>query len=245
MLFRSNGVEVKDRINDRTFELTVVVSPGPNFVTPAGQIGIYYDSDEVDFQFSYTDPYEPDNTYVELVNGQLPGGLVLTPTGRLHGYIQPTPDILALAGYDQPTTPYDDDPYDFVAQFLSKDFQFTLRVTNGKKSELRTFSIYVYSRDQMGADDSVLVDNNTFLTSDETRERAPFIVNSEPSNLGIYRSENYFAYQFVAEDYDSNDITYAISVNEGFGLPPGLSLDPISGWYYGYIPDQEIGRAHV
>jgi hypothetical protein len=233
-----NGIEVKDRINDRTFELTVVVSPGPNFVTPAGQIGIYYDSDEVDFQFSYTDPYEPDNTYVELVNGQLPGGLVLTPTGRLHGYIQPTPDILALAGYDQPTTPYDDDPYDFVAQFLSKDFQFTLRVTNGKKSELRTFSIYVYSRDQMGADDSVLVDNNTFLTSDETRERAPFIVNSEPSNLGIYRSENYFAYQFVAEDYDSNDITYAISVNEGFGLPPGLSLDPISGWYYGYIPDQ-------
>lgn len=233
-----NGVEVRDRINDRTFDITVVVSPGPNFITPQGQIGTYYDSDEVDFQFQYNEPYEPDNTYVELVNGQLPGGLTLTPSGRLFGYIQPTPDITALPGYDQPGTPYDDDPYDFLSQFLSKNFEFTLRVTNGKKSQLRTFSIFVYSRDQMSADDNVLVDNNTFITADETQERAPFIVNSEPANLGIYRSENYFAYQFIGEDYDTTDITYAISVNEGFGLPPGLSLDPVSGWYYGYIPDQ-------
>jgi hypothetical protein len=233
-----NGVEVRDRINDRTFNITIVVSPGPNFITPQGQIGTYYDSDEVDFQFQFNEPYELDTTYVELVDGQLPGGLTLTPAGRLVGYIQPTPDITALPGYDQPGTPYDQNPYDFLARFLSKNYQFTLRVTNNKKSQLRTFSIFVYSRDQMSADDNVLVDNNTFITADETRERAPFIKNSEPSNLGIYRSENYFAYQFIGEDYDTTDITYAVSVNEGFGLPPGLGLDPVSGWYYGYIPDQ-------
>jgi hypothetical protein len=233
-----NGLEVRDRINDRTFELTVVVSPGPSFVTPAGSIGTYYDSDEVDFQFQYNEPYEPDKIVIELLTGQLPGGLTLTPEGRLVGYIQPTPDITALPGYDQLGAPYDDDPYDFLAQFLSKNFQFTLRVTNGKKSSLRTFSIFVYSRDQMAADDAALVNNNTFITADETRERAPFIKNSEPSNLGVYRSENYFAYQFIGQDYDTTEITYAISVNEGFGLPPGLVLDPVSGWYYGYIPDQ-------
>jgi hypothetical protein len=233
-----NGVEVRDRIADRTFELTVVVSPGPVFVTPAGLVGTYYDSDEVDFQFEFNEPYEPDNTVVELFNGQLPGGLTLAPTGRLLGYIQPTPDIAALPGYDQPGTPYDGDPYDFLAEFLSKNYQFTLRVTNGKKSSLRTFNIFVYSRDQMTADDAVIIDNNTFITADQTKERAPFIQNFEPSNLGVHRSENYFAYQFIGEDYDTTDITYAISVNEGFGLPPGLTLDPVSGWYYGYIPDQ-------
>ena len=233
-----NGQEVRDRISDRTFELTVVVSPGPNFVTPAGSIGTYYDSDEVDFQFLYNEPYEPDSIAIELVSGQLPGGLTLTTDGRLFGYIQPTPEITNLPGYDQLSQAYDDDPYDFVSRFLSKNYQFTLRVTNGKKSNLRTFDIFVYSRDQMTADDAALIDNNTFITTDETPERAPFIKNSEPSNLGIYRSENYFAYQFIGQDYDDTEITYAISVNQGFGLPPGLTLDPVSGWYYGYIPDQ-------
>lgn len=233
-----NGVEIRDRINDRTFEITVVVSPGPNFVTPAGLIGNYYDSDEVDFQFEFNEPYEPDDTFIELVNGHLPGGLILTPLGRLYGYIQPTPDVTALPGYSQPNDPYDTEPYDFVGQFLSKNFQFTLRVTNGKKSNLRTFSIFVYSRDQMSADDAALIDNNTFITADQTQERAPFISNSQPTDLGVYRSENYFAYQFIGQDYDTSEITYALSVNQGYGLPPGLTLDPISGWYYGYIPDQ-------
>lgn len=233
-----NGVEVKDKFTDRTFELTVVVSPGPNFVTPAGQIGSYYDSQEVDFQFQFTEPYEPDYTYVELVDGQLPGGLTLLPDGYLSGYIQPTPDVTTLPGYAQGGNPYDQKPYDFVSQFLSKNFQFTLRVTNGKKSNLRTFSIYVYSRNQMSADDAALIDNNTFITADQGTERAPFLVNELPSNLGLYRSQNYFAYQFVGEDYDSTDITYAISVNSGFGFAPGLTLDPLTGWYYGYIPDQ-------
>lgn len=223
---------------DRTFELTIVVSPGPNFVTPAGLIGTYYDSDEVDFQFQFTEVLTDDDTVVELVSGQLPGGLTLEPSGLLTGYIQPTPDIDSLPGYAQSGNPYDTTPYDFVSQFLSKNFQFQLRVTNGKKSNLRTFEIFVYSRDQMSADDDVLVDNNTFITASESQERAPFIINESPSNLGIYRSQNYFAYRFIGQDYDSTDIRYAISVNSGFGFAPGLTLDNLTGWYYGYIPDQ-------
>jgi hypothetical protein len=54
------------------------------------------------------------------------------------------------------------------------------------------------------------------------------------------RSDNYFAYQFRANDYDTVDLTYSISVNEGEGLPPGLTLDPTTGWYYGFIPDQGL-----
>jgi hypothetical protein len=90
----------------------------------------------------------------------------------------------------------------------------------------------------MQASDAVLIDNNTFITADETPLQAPFLTNSIPSNLGNFRSSNYFAYQFIGEDYVNQPITYAISVNQGAGLPPGLVLDPTSGWYYGYIPDQ-------
>ena len=225
------------RLADRTFTITIAVIPEPVWVTPAGNVGTYYDSDAVDFQFQFEEVYAPDDTTVTLIAGQLPGGLVLHPSGLLDGYIQPAQDILNLAGYD--LSEQDVDPYDFLSSSISKNYQFTLEVSNGRSSSIRTFEIYVYSRNQMQASDDVLVDNNTFITADETTYQAPFLVNRLPSNLGTaIRSNNYFAYQFIGENYISQPITYAISVNEGAGLPPGLTLDPYSGWYYGYIPDQ-------
>ena len=223
---------------DRTFSLTISVAPGPLWTTPAGPIGTYYDSDQVYFQFRFTESYEPNTTVVDLYAGQLPGGLTLSPDGLLTGYIQPTPDVNAIPGYD--ITAQFVKPYDFISQAQSLNFQFTLRVSDGKKSDLRTFTVFVYSRDQMQASDNILVDNNTFIDGSQTTERAPFLTNASPSDLGTHRSSNNFAYQFVGEDYDSTNITYAISVNQGEGLPPGLTLDPVSGWYYGYIPDQGV-----
>ena len=223
-------------IRDRTFSLTVAVIPEPVWITPAGQIGSYYDSDPVDFQFEFDEIYTPDTTVVTLVAGALPGGLHLSLDGLLTGYIQPSQNLDVVAGYD--ISAQDADPYDFLSQSISKNYQFTLQVSNGRSSSLRTFEIFVYSRSQMQASDNTLIDNNTFVTTDETPYQAPFITNATPSNLGTIRSSNYFAYQFVGENYINQPITYAISVNEGAGFAPGLTLDPTSGWYYGYVPDQ-------
>ena len=180
--------------------------------------------------------YTPDTTVITLIAGALPGGLRLGLDGLLTGYIQPAQNLDAVPGYD--LTAQDADPYDFLSQSISKNYQFTLEVSNGQAASLRTFEIFVYSRSQMQASDAVLIDNNTFITADETTLQAPFLTNSIPSNLGNFRSSNYFAYQFIGEDYVNQPITYSISVNQGAGLPPGLVLDPTSGWYYGYIPDQ-------
>jgi len=223
-------------IRDRTFTITIAVIPEPVWITPAGQIGIYYDSDPVDFQFEFDEVYTPDTTVVTLIAGALPGGLRLSLDGLLTGYIQPAQNLDAVAGYD--ISAQDVDPYDFLSQSISKNYQFTLQVSNGQASSLRTFEIFVYSRSQMQASDDVLIDNTTFITADETTLQAPFLTNATPSNLGNFRSSNYFAYQFVGENYVNQPITYAISVNQGAGLPPGPVLDPTSGWYYGYIPDQ-------
>lgn len=223
-------------IRDRTFSITVAVIPEPVWVTPAGLVASYYDSDPVDYQFLFEEVYTPDTTVVTLAAGALPGGLRLSLDGRLTGYVQPTPNVDEIAGYD--LAAQDVDPYDFVSQSISKNYQFTLQVSNGLASNLRTFEIFVYSRSQMQASDAVLIDNNTFVTADETPYQAPFITNADPSNLGTFRSSNYFAYQFIGENYINQPITYAISVNEGAGFAPGLTLDPTSGWYYGYIPDQ-------
>jgi hypothetical protein len=223
-------------IRDRTFTITIAVIPEPVWITPAGLVASYYDSDPVYFLFEFDEVYTPDTTVVTLAAGALPGGLTLSLDGLLTGYVQPAQNLDAVAGYD--ISAQDADPYDFLSQSISKNYQFTLQVSNGHASSLRTFEIFVYSRDQMQASDNTLIDNNTFVTTDQTPYQAPFITNATPSDLGTIRSSNYFAYQFVGENYISQPITYAISVNQGAGFAPGLTLDPTSGWYYGYVPDQ-------
>ena len=230
-----NNATVTDRLADRTFSLTVSGNDPPLWITPAGQLAQYYDSQFVDIQLQYNNADASDVNIVRLLRGALPLGLRLTEQGRIYGYIRPVPDDEQPVGYDR--QPYMTAPYDFPAAAISKNFEFTLEVTDGSLNDVRTFSIFVYNREDITSDDTLITGDNTFVTADETTVRAPFLLNFEPSNIGTVRSENNFAYRFIGEDYDNNDIEYAISVNEGFGLPPGLSLDPYSGWYYGYIPD--------
>lgn len=234
----NNGTYTLDAIRDRTFTLTITGNDVPEFITPAGSIGTFYDSDEVDFQFAYTNDDPGDTVIVKLAGGELPGGLTLSTSGLLTGYIAPTPNVDETPGYD--ITAINTEPYDFVVSAINKNFQFTLEITDGKSSNLRTFEMYVINRDTLTADDTVFTADDSFITADETTIRAPFLTNASPSDLGRVRSDNYYAHQFIAGDYDTTALEFLISVNEGAGLPPGLTLDPVSGWYYGYIPDQGV-----
>ena len=206
------------RIADRTFELTVTGNDVPQFVNPAGSIGTFYDGGEVNIQIQYTDADPTDVTVVSLAAGALPGGLTLSTTGLITGYIEPANPIDQTPGYDE--TAISAEPYDFVTQYQSRTYQFTLEVTDGKSNDLRTFTMFVYARNEMTADTTQITADNTQVTADETNNRAPFLTNASPSDLGSVRSSNYYAYQFLGDDYDTTAISYAISVNEGFGLPP-------------------------
>jgi hypothetical protein len=235
---RVNGLTVIDGIRDRTFSLTVTGNNVPYFVTPTGSIGTYYDGDLIDFQFTIAGTDPGDTEVVKLVAGQLPGGVTLSPTGLLYGYIEPAANVNRPVGYD--LTPEDLYPYDFIVSAINKNYQFTLEVTDGKSSTLRTFNFFVYNRNSLTADNTTITTDNTAVTADETTVRPPFLTNAVPSNLGTVRGDNYYAYQFVGNDYDTRDLRYCISVNQGSGLPPGLTLDPKSGWLYGYVPDQGV-----
>lgn len=233
-----SGILTVDGIRDRTFSLTVTGDDTPQWVTPAGSIGEYYDGDLIDFQLDYTNSDPGDVVAARVVGGSLPGGVTLSSTGLLYGYIEPATNVNEPPGYD--LTPEDIYPYDFMVSATDKNYQFTVEIGDGKNSNLRTFSFFVYNRDTLTADDTQITADNTFVTADETTSRAPFLENAFPSDLGSVRSNNYFAYQFKGNDYDTADIEYVISVNEGGGLPPGLTLDSTTGWYYGYIPDQGV-----
>ena len=235
---RAASLDVPPRVRDRTFEITITGDDSPEFITPAGSLGSFYDSDRLNIQIQYTDTDPADSVIVKLVAGELPRGITVSETGLISGYIEPELDITEVPGYD--LTPVYTLPYDFIVSAISKNYQFTLEVTDGKSSNLRTFEFFVYDRASITADNTVITADNTVVTADETTERRPFIINSDPSDLGIVRGDNYYAYQFIGNDYDTPNLKYAIGVNQGSGLPPGLELDPVTGWYYGYIPDQGV-----
>lgn len=231
------NTNVVDTIAERTFSLTVTGNDAPEFVTPAGNVGTFYDGDEVDIQIQYIEPDFSDTTIIRLAAGEIPPGLTLSPTGRITGYIRPVIDINEIPGYD--ITSADLEPYDFLSSSYNRSYQFTLEATDGKANDLRTFDIFVYDRSDLTGDDTQITADNTFITADQTTERHPFLINAEPSYLGVVRGDNNFAYRFIGQDYDTELLEYGISVNQGFGLPPGLQLDPYTGWYYGYVPDIE------
>jgi len=226
------------RIKDRTFTLTITGNDVPEFTTPAGSLGSFYDGDRLNIQIGYTNTDPNEVVVVRFAGGELPNGVTISSTGLISGYIQPAVNVTETPGYD--LTPIYTLPYDFVVSAISKNYQFTLEVTDGKTSNLRTFYFFVYDRSTLTADTTEITADTTTVTADETTERRPFIINSDPSDLGTIRGDNYYAHQFIGNDYDTPDLKYAINVNEGAGLPPGLTLDPNSGWYYGYIPDQGI-----
>jgi hypothetical protein len=253
-----NGVQVVDRIADRTFELTVTGNDIPDFVTPPGRIGTYYDGTEVDLQIEFTDPDPDDDVVVLLAAGELPPGTALSRRGLIAGFIEPLvgPPGTAEAGWS--LTPNDEYPWDFITRSASRNYQFTVEITDGKSSNLRTFSIYVYSRDSMSADTTDFDASNTFITADASPTRTPVLITPE-GDLGRIRADNWFAYKFDAIDFDGDQVEFAITVGEGVGfdaegttfdeddigfdrgnffLPPGLTIDLNTGWFYGYIPDQ-------
>lgn len=229
------GVVVVDHVSDRTFEITVAVQDNLNFITPAGNVGSYYDGGPISpIQIQVT---EPTASVITLASGALPPGLSLSPTGLITGYIIPLVPVNNIPGFDVDGQTFDQNPFDFGVNSLSTNYQFTLEVSNGRSSVLRIFEIYVYSRSSMTADTTEFTADNTVITADQTPYYTPFLVNAEPSDLGSVRGDNFWAYQFIGLDFGGDVIEYLEYSGAGLGLPPGTTLDLNTGWLYGYLPN--------
>jgi hypothetical protein len=229
------------RLADRTFSITVTGQDLPEFITPAGSIGLFYDGNTVEFQIEFTDNDPGDVVIVTLEGGELPPGITVSTDGLITGYIipvAPLPDT-AIAGYDRDGTTYDQFPFDFSSRSISKNYQFTLQISDGKDRTQRTFEMFVVSRDSLTADTTDFTADNNEITADVMPQRAPFITNyPKDGNLGTYRHSNFFAYQFQALDLDGDPYQFMIAMGDSADLPPGLTFNQQTGWLYGYLPDQ-------
>lgn len=261
-----SGVTVINRLADRTFTLTITGQNNPEFITPAGSVGTYFDGTQItDLQIEYTDVDPADTVIVRLIAGLLPPGLTISPTGLISGFIAPNTDAGVAAGFSRDGQGFSQYPFDFSTKSSTVNYQFILEITDGKTSNLRTFTILVYSRNALTADDTQITADNTFVTADGSPQRTPILLNPTGS-IGTVRNDNFYAFKFNGIDLDGDQIQYTISLGGtigfdqgltsfqpgsydfpgegfdqgGFTLPPGLQLDPNTGWLYGFIPDLGI-----
>lgn len=220
-----NGVYVVDRVNDRTFTLTVAGLNDPIWTTPAGEIAEYLDGAQItDLQVEFT-AANTDFVFVSIKSGSLPPGLSISDKGLITGVITPLPE-------------YDPDTGEFLT---SKSFSFTLEVTDGQTYDIRTFSILVYAHRALTADNIDITADNTFITADASPIFVPVILSPAPGTIGPIRNDNFFAIQFVGTEPGGGDIYYELDFDPGDStLLPGLTLDPNTGWLYGYIPNLGI-----
>ena len=233
-----NGVTVINRLADRTFTITVTGQDAPDFTTPPGLVASYFDGVQVtDLQIEYTDTDPRDTVIVKLVAGNLPPGLSISSKGLITGITQPITAPESTPGFARLGQGFNKYPFDFTAQSISTNYEFILEVSDGRTngSNLRKFVISIYSRDSLTADTTEFTADNTFITADGVPTRNPLILTPTGS-IGRVRSDNFFAFQFEAYDSETSQLVFV----RGGDAIPGLTLDPTSGWLYGYIPNQGL-----
>lgn len=208
------GVAVIDKLADRTFTITVTGQGTISWNTLAGNIGTYFDGIQLtDLTVSYTNPDPNIPVEITVIAGALPTGLTISNDGVISGYITPT----------------------ITTTSVTTNYSFTLRVSNGITSDVRTFSLLVYARSAMTSDNTHITGDNTFITADIAPYQPPIILTPTGS-IGSTRSDNFYAFEFTGLDFAGNAIEFIATTD----LPPGLTLDPISGWMYGYVPYEGI-----
>ena len=150
-------------VADRTFSLQIQGADAPVFATAAGELNLadstqgrvnrwVLDGSLVNFQLQATDTDTAAGQTLRffIQEGELPPGLTLAPDGKITGTVLLTDDERygPIGGYDD-TYAYDDVGYDPTAfsTSISKNFEFTVGVTDGSNVTTQINSIFVFSAD--------------------------------------------------------------------------------------------------
>lgn len=242
-------------ITDRTFSIVVTGNFEPQIITLGDPLGVYLDGTEVELQLEALDLNNDPLTW-RITKGELPPGLSLSSNGLISGIIQPYiyPLSDSIVGWDN--SKWDRNDWEFTTRSSNKIYNFTVSVTDGKSTKNRRYKITVFSHNDVRADNTAITADSINITADANQDRPPILITKTLGDFSVVNSGGYYAFKFDAIDYDSSPITYSISAADELGwdgnsswdvgifdrsnfeLPPGLSLDPVTGWLTGYIPPQ-------
>jgi hypothetical protein len=244
-------------IAERTFTIEVEGADAPIFATGAGQLDLsdststitptkwVIDGTEVNYQIlaTDTDTATGQTLVYDIVEGSLPTGLTMSPTGLISGVVRLAQDEKygPRGGYAGDED-YDGQVWDRTVFTKSKsmNYEFKVRVTDGSSVTTQYNNIFVVTADWWRIDNTAITIDQTIykgspLTIDLSALRRP--VFTTPSNLGAYRHDNQIVIRIDVEDFDPLQADLEYSIVSG-SLPTGLSIDLTSGEIYGKLPVQ-------
>lgn len=213
---RVRNEETNER-SDRTFTLTItnVAPPIITFPTRNSYLGLFLDGTEVDLQLEAVEFLPGAPLTWRLKSGEIPEGLTLTSDGLLTGYVKPifSPAPGTIPGWD--ATFWSFLGWDFSLQAISKTFTFTVEVTDNVNYDLSTYTLRVFPRSSLTADndelsaDTASLESGIGLTIDYGSKHNP-IIQTKQRDLIPVRQGTYFSFNVDAIDLDSDIVNYSV-----------------------------------
>jgi hypothetical protein len=216
-------------LSDRTFVLTITNVAPPVISSPTrnSDLGLFLDGDEVELQLEALE-FTPGTDFVwSISSGELPEGLTLSSTGLLSGYVVPIDDtnVRFVFGRDESgdlleiknwgVHLWDEFGWSSPLRAISKTFTFTVEVFDGVNYDRSTYTLTVYPRSSLTADnDDLPVDTDTLasgvrLSIDYGNKHNPIIITKQ-SDLPPVRQGSYFSFNIDAFDLDDDVINYSV-----------------------------------
>jgi hypothetical protein len=227
---------IQSVVTDRTFSLAVGFIIPPIIVPEPGSLGNYVAGSWVDLQLTATEPTGSLTSVFTLDSGEFPAGLTLTSTGRIYGYLTPPVRPDSIPNFD--ISPFDIYPFDFPGQGINRNYTFSIKADDGAGIDINTYSLFIYARTSLSADnDQITADNDSSITADISNRYSP-ILTTPPGLVGQIRQGTNFAFQFSAEDFDKDTLTFTANS----GLPANVTLDSATGWLTGNVSSAALGN---
>jgi hypothetical protein len=206
--------------------------------------------------------------YIPPGGGELPPGLSLSKDGIIRGFTDPifsveyntgtggydstAFDVIALDSGPQNNNGYDSflfdqQTYDYnepsiPPRRLSRYYSFVVVVSDGFHEIRRSFRIYVVTEEFLRADNTIIQVDTGIFKADNTPERSPIWITE--SNLGRRRANNYITIYLDVYNPPTLEgtISYFLVPTNPDGsssqLPPGTTLDSVTGEVAGRVPYQ-------
>jgi len=211
-------------IADRSFSITITNVAPPVIVPRNVDLGEYFDGQVVSLQLEATEYILGDNLTWSLKGGTIPPGLSISTNGLISGYINLIPAVgpSSTPGWD--LTEWDEKftigstsatlGWQFSTGTVAKNFEFTIEVSDGARTDTSTYKMYVVPKLGTTADSSYITSDTTIIngsrfTVDTGSRHNPIIVTTQ-NDLEPARQGDWYTFQISAIDLDEDVLYYVI-----------------------------------
>jgi hypothetical protein len=192
------------QVADRNFNISINGLIPPRLVTPAGNLGKFFDSNFVSIPLEYIEVNPQAVLTWKVIAGELPPGINLTQQGVLTGFAE-APAAAGPAGtaaWD--TGSFDQFVWDFEGATLSRTYNFNIQIYDGALYDQNSYSITIFATSFFRADNTLITcdaDSTasavTIFTADKDGNQYPTITTLA-TEIAPVRQNRSYAFQFKA-----------------------------------------------